>query len=109
VHDRTNSEMSSAASISPGLTRPRPVEMKPSAVAGSDLDSGAGPFQTASRDWIELRCRDVSQWCRGKVPALVGPRHDIADGRIDETMAEAQPVIDIERGALDMKTKATSP
>ena len=33
------------------------------------------------------------QWRRGEVPMFVEPGHHLAIGRIDETMAEAQPVI----------------
>ena len=91
-----------AASTSPVFTRPRAVGMKPSVVAASGLASSAGPFQVASPASIAPRLVR-GQGGGGQVPVFVEPRHDLAVGRIDDAMAEAQPVVKAQCRAFDVK------
>ena len=102
MHDRTESEVA------------RRVD-----VTGLDPTAGGGD-ETVCRDrlWPQLLIWTIPERepacdrtallrCqrRGRqLPVLLKPSHDLAIGRIDKTMAQAQPVVDAQRRALDMKT-----
>ena len=91
MHDRTEREMSGRIDI---------TGLYPSARGGNETGGcdrlgprfghRSVPAREPSFDRAALmRC----QWRGGEVPVFVEPGHDLAVGRIDETMAEAQPVI----------------